>query len=99
MRPNNVVVDANGNLALQGRTAPLANVRVQVESVANVGGVLGVTQPLADQTVQADRNGNFSVLIPPRGLPIPGTRYDVHVTATDGSHTAEERITLYQRQG
>ncbi|MBC5781832.1 hypothetical protein H8N03_02685 [Ramlibacter sp. USB13] len=96
---NNAVVDANGNLAIQGRTAPHANVRVQVDSVASVGGLLGVTQPVADQTVQADRNGNFNVLVTPRGLPIPGTRYDVRLTATNGNQTAEERITLIQRQG
>ena len=97
---DNSVVDANGNLVLQGRTAPFANVRVQVESVANVAGLLGVTHPVADQTVQADRNGNFAVSVQPRGgLPIPGTRYDVRLTATSGSQTAEERITLIQRQG
>ena len=96
---NNAVVDANGNLSIQGHTAPLANVRVQVESIANVGGVLGVTQQVADQTVQADRSGHFSVLVSPRGLPIPGTRYEVRLSATSGSQTAEERITLIQRQG
>ena len=96
---DNAVVDANGNLAIQGRTAPFANVRVQVESVANVAGVLGLSQPVADQTVQADRNGNFGVNLNPRGLPIPGTRYDVRLTATSGNQTAEERLTLIQRQG
>jgi hypothetical protein len=70
-----------------------------VESVASVAGVLGVSQPVADQTVQADRNGNFAVTITPRGLPIPGTRYDVRLTATSGNQSAEERLTLYQRQG
>jgi hypothetical protein len=61
---------------------------------------VGVTQPVADQSVQADREGYFAVALAPRGgLPIPGTRYDVHVTATSGSQTAEERLTLLQRQG
>lgn len=96
---NNTVVDANGNLAIQGRTVPNATVRVQVEAVASVAGLLGVTQPVADQTVQADRNGHFSVGVSPRGFPIPGTRYDVRVTSTSGSQTAEERLTLIQRQG
>jgi hypothetical protein len=97
---NNAVVDANGNLLLQGRTVPGATVRVQVDQVANVGGLLGVTQPVADATVQADRNGFFSVGVNPRGLPIPGTRYDVRLTATgNGGQTAEERLTLVQRQG
>jgi hypothetical protein len=96
---DNAVVDANGNLAIGGRTAPFANVRVQVESVANVAGVLGLTQPVADQTVQADRSGRFLVQVAPRTLPIPGTRYDVRVTASNGGQTAEERLTLVQRQG
>jgi len=54
---------------------------------------------VADQSVQADRNGHFVVTINPRGLPIPGTRYDVRLTATSGNQTAEERMTLIQRQG
>ena len=97
---NNMVIDAGGNLSLHGRTAPYASVRVQVESVASVGGLLGVSQPVADQTVQADRNGYFGVAVSPRGsLPIPGTRYDVRVTANSGSQTAQERLSLIQRQG
>lgn len=96
---DNAVVDAQGRLAIEGRTAPHANVRVQVDSVASVGGLLGVTQPVADQTVQADRDGRFSVLVSPRGLPIPGTRYDLRLTATSGNQTAEERLSLVQRQG
>ena len=97
---NNMVIDAQGNLAIQGRTVPHATVRVQVDSVANVGGVMGLTQPVADHTVQADRNGYFSVGVTPRGaLPIPGTRFDVRVTSTSGPETAEERLTLVQRRG
>ena len=96
---DNAVVDANGNLQIQGRTAPYANVRVQVDSVANVAGMFGVNQPVADQSVQADGNGRFSVLVRPRGLPIPGTRYDVRLSASTGDQTAEERLTLIQRQG
>lgn len=96
---NNTVVDASGNLAIRGRTVPYATVRVQVDSVANVAGVLGLNQPVADQTVQADRDGRFSVGVNPRGTFIPGTRYDVRVTSTSGTQTAEERLTLIQRQG
>lgn len=96
---NNMVVDANGNLHIQGRTTPHATVRLQVDSVANVAGMFGVATPVADQTVQADRDGRFSVAVTPRGFPIPGTRYEVRVNATSGSETAEERLTLIQRQG
>jgi hypothetical protein len=97
---NNMTVDANGNLAIQGRTAPNATVRVHVDAIASVAGRVAVAQPVADQTVVADRNGNFSVALTPRpGIPIPGTRYEVRVTSTSGSQNAEERIMLIQRQG
>lgn len=96
---NNAVVDANGNLVVQGRTAPFASVRVQVESSANVAGVLGVTQPVADVTAQADRDGRFDVAVTPRGLPIPGAQYQVHLTASSGNRVAEERVTVFQRRG
>jgi hypothetical protein len=96
---DNTFIDGRGNLLLQGRTLPGATVRVQVESVANVGGLLGVTQPVADATVQADRNGVFSVGVQPRSLPIPGMRYDIRMTATSGGQSSEERLTLIQRQG
>jgi hypothetical protein len=94
---NGAMIEGNGALRLEGRTAPGANVRVQVESVANVGGLLGVTQPVMDQTIQADRNGHFSVAVQPSGLPIPGQRYDVRMTANNGNQTSEERITLQRR--
>lgn len=96
---NGSVVDANGNLQVEGRTAPGASVRVQVEAVSAVGGALGLTQQVADQTVQADGEGRFNLALRPRALPIPGTRYEMRITVTHGNQTAEERITVHQRQG
>lgn len=93
---NNARVDAVGNVVVQGRTAPHATVRVQVESVANVAGVLGLNQPVMDQTLQADANGNFNFAMSQGGFPIPGARYDVRLTSTRGNETAEERLTLYR---
>jgi hypothetical protein len=93
---NNGRVDANGNVVIQGRTAPHATVRVQVESVANVAGLLGLTQPVMDQTLQSDANGRFSIAVPQGQIPIPGGRYDVRLTSTRGTQTAEERLTLYR---
>ena len=60
-------------------------------------GLLGLTQPVMDQTIQADRTGNFTVAVAPTGLPIPGARYDIRVTSTSGTQTAEERLTLHRR--
>lgn len=94
---DNAVVDAGGRVVLQGRTAPHATVRVQVDSILSAGG-FGVAQPMMDQTVQADRNGHFNVPIAAGGLVLPGTRYDVRLTSTAGNQTAQERLTLH-RQG
>lgn len=95
---NNAVIDTNGNVQITGRTAPHASVRVQAESVNTIAGLLGLTQPVTDRTVQADGNGYFSVWIPQSALPIPGTRLDVGLTATSGNRVTEERLTLL-RQG
>jgi hypothetical protein len=93
---NNAVVDnSSGTLALQGRTVPNATVRVQVDTSPNPG---GPNHRVLDQTIQADRNGVFSVNVTPSGYVIPGTRYDVRLTATHGNQSAEERLVL-RRQG
>jgi hypothetical protein len=97
---NNAAIDANGNLSIQGRTAPYARVAVKVEAIAPVfGNRVGVAQPVTTETVQADRDGFFSLNVTPRSLPIPGTRFEVSLTATHNQQTAEQRITVYQRQG
>jgi hypothetical protein len=93
----NAYVDFRGNLRLEGATLPHATVRVRVDSVANVGGALSVNQPVADQVVQADATGRFAVVINPRVVPIPGARYDVRLTASEGSHQVEHRLSLQQR--
>lgn len=87
----------DSSVLLQGRTAPNATVRVQVDSVANIAGRLGVSQPVMDQTIQADGDGRFNVSISPGGFPIPGSRLDVHLTANSGQQSVEERLTLHRR--
>ena len=62
-------------------------------------GLIGLQQPASDKWVQADADGHFTARLPAQGLPIPGTRYDVQLRATHGSQSAEESLTLYQRQG
>lgn len=91
---DNAVVDPDGDLSVRGHTAPYANVRVLVDAVA-----MGARQVVADQSVQADRNGRFSVVVDPRVQPAPGLRFELRVLATDGTQSAEERLTLLQRRG
>ncbi len=92
------VVDLYRNVQIQGRTLPNATVRVQVDFAANMTAMLGVPQQVADITVQADRNGVFSAPIQPRHpVLLPGSRYDVRLTATSGGASVEERLVLTQR--
>ena len=97
---NNGIVDNGGNtLAIQGRTAPNATVRVHIEAVQTMPGMANIVNPVTDQTVQADRNGVFSVPVAPNRFVTPNTRYDVLLKSTYGNQSAEQRLTLHARQG
>ncbi len=86
-----------GQVAVTGRTAPNAMVRIRVDAVPPViGNRLGVAQTVAEQTVQADANGNFSFNLGPQRQ-LPGTRYEVSMSANQGTQTAEQRLVLFQR--
>jgi hypothetical protein len=92
----NAFIDG-GPVLVNGRTAPNALVRVRVDAVPPVvGNRLGVAQTVAEQTVQADANGNFSFNFGPQRTQ-PGTRYEVSMTANQGTQTAEQRLVLFQR--
>lgn len=93
--PNAVI--NSGQAVLQGRTAPGASVHVKVHAVAPAApGRLSVAQPVTEQTVQADANGNFSLGLGPQRY-APGTRFEVNLSARQGTQaTAEQRLVLYQ---
>jgi hypothetical protein len=95
----NTTADVNGNVPISGRTAPNAQVRIDVNAIPpSAAGRTAVAQDVFNQTVQADANGNFNVLVQPRFQPAPGTRYDVRVEALgNGGQRAESRVTLYPR--
>jgi hypothetical protein len=95
----NAAIDSS-QLVLQGRTAPGANVRVKVDAVPPTApGQLAVAQPVTEQTLQADANGNFSLNFGPQRY-APGTRFEVQLSARQGAQvTTEQRLTLFQRQG
>lgn len=95
---NNATIDADGTVVIRGRTSPWAEVRVDVDAVSPMlGNVIGVTQQVLNQSVRADGDGRFSVTVPPRAGLLPGSRYEVTLTAQQGSQTAESRLTLYPR--
>ena len=103
---NNAVVDHNAT-TIRGRTAPFATVTVRVDAIAPLVGRrvdAGVAQRLLAESVQADANGDFSFTFSPRQvrdnastLPVPGTRYDVSISANRDNQTSESRLMLFQR--
>jgi hypothetical protein len=87
-----------GDVVVRGRTLPGAEVRVQVDAVPPApAGVTVVAQPVMQQTVRADAQGEFSFTIGPQRAP-PGMRYDVLLRASDGTRsTPEQRLVLIHR--
>lgn len=94
---NNGQVD--GSMAhLRGRTAPYASVSVRVNAVPPIVGQFGVAQQVYSQTLRADADGDFEFNFS-SPYPIPGTRYEVSMTASKADVTNEARLVLFQRQG
>jgi hypothetical protein len=95
---NNATVEGSP-VVVRGRTAPGAMVDVKVGAVGTLAGLFGMNQDLLTQRVQADGNGNFSFSFAPQ-FPLPGTRYEVSLTAgKDGMVATETRLVLFQKQG
>ena len=95
---NNAAVEGSPVL-VRGRTAPGATVDVKVSAVGTLAGMFGLNQDLLTQRVQADGNGNFSFSFTPQ-LPLPGTRYEISMTAgKDGMAATETKLVLFQKQG
>lgn len=94
---NNAAVEGSPVL-VRGRTAPGAMVDVKVSAVGTLAGLFGMNQDLLTQRVQADGNGNFSFSFTPQ-LPLPGTRYEISMTAgKDGMAASETQLVLFQKQ-
>jgi hypothetical protein len=95
---NNASVEGSP-VVVRGRTAPGAVVDVKVSAVGTLAGLFGMNQDLLTQRVQADGNGNFSFSFSPQ-FPLPGTRYEVSMTAgKDGMMATETKLVLFQKQG
>jgi hypothetical protein len=90
----------NGSdVVIQGRTAPGASVRVKVDAIAPpVGNRASVAQPVTQQTVVADADGNFSFTLGSFRA-VMGTRFEVSMVANQGEQSAEQRLVLFQRPG
>ena len=93
---NNAQVGA-GAVEVKGRTGPDAKVDVQVQAIASIAGFFGLSQQIYSQTLKADANGNFAFTFQPQ-VTVPGTRYEVSITASKGEMTKDTKLVLFQQK-
>ena len=93
---NNAQV-SGGAVEVRGRTAPDAKVDVQVQAVASMAGFFGINQQILNQTLRSDAAGNFAFSFQSQ-IPVPGTRFEVAVTASKGNLNREARLVLFQQR-
>lgn len=88
---------SNGVIEVRGRTAPDAKVDVQVQAITSVAGYYGINQQAFSQSLRSDAQGNFVFSFQPQ-IPVPGTRYEINVTASRGDLTRESKLVLFQQR-
>jgi hypothetical protein len=89
---NNAQIDANLT-HIRGRTVPFAGIEIRAQAVP---GQNGGVQTVFEKFVRADAAGhfNFEFFAP---SPVPGTRYNVTMTARTPEAMSESQLVLYQR--
>lgn len=86
-----------GAIEIRGQTAPYANVDMEVRGMATLGGFIGVAQPVSNQSVTADVNGNFAFNYQPQ-YSVPGARYEINLRARKGDLDEDLKLVLHQRR-
>lgn len=86
-----------GSVEVRGMTAPDARLDVQVQAVAAVAGMFGLTQQVYDQSMRSDASGYFAFTFQPQ-VAVPGTRYEININATKGDLQNQLKITLHQQK-
>ncbi|WP_017325692.1 hypothetical protein [Synechococcus sp. PCC 7336] len=79
---------SGNSFTIAGTTAPNASVSISVVSENSLGGFISTQRALADRTVQADAEGNFSLSVSPGPLSIDGTVYNIELTSMAGGITS-----------
>jgi hypothetical protein len=93
---NNAQVES-GAVTVRGRTAPDTKVDVQVQAVAALAGLFGLTQQIFNQSLRSDAAGNFSFSFQPQ-VPVPGTRYEININAARNDLHKETKLVLFQQK-
>lgn len=90
---NNSQISSSGPVDIRGRSAPNIDVTVDVKANTSILGGFGVNRSVLNRTVRTDSKGNFDVSFQP-DFALPGTRYEVKISAADGDQTREETLVL-----
>jgi hypothetical protein len=91
---NNATV--GNTVELRGKSAPNATIAINVIARNNVIGPLGFQRSVLNDTARADERGNFSFRFQPSGI-VPGTRYEVNLSASKGQQTRQQTLVLQQQ--
>jgi hypothetical protein len=94
-QPNAAV--PSGRVQVRGRTAPNATVDVEVVGLAAVVGMIGVSNKVYADRIQADAQGNFQFEFTPQAF-IAGTRYEIDAKASAGGQTRESKLVLFAQR-
>ena len=94
---NNATISGSGPVEVRGRSAPNTDIDVRVNATASLAGLFGVNQNILDSTVRSDSQGYFSFNFQPR-FAVPGTRYEVKLSASDGNQTREQTLVLFPQR-
>ncbi|MGI0488251.1 hypothetical protein ACN4EK_22645 [Pantanalinema rosaneae CENA516] len=85
-----------GTVEVRGRSLPNTTVDVNVEASTSLAGVVGLNRNVFNRTISTDAQGNFSFSFRPI-VPVPGTRYNVSLSATNGNQRNEQSLVLIQQ--
>ena len=95
--PLNNAEIGGGSTEVRGRTAPDANVEVQVQAIASIAGLFGITQPVLTKSLKADAAGNFAFSFQPQ-IPVPGSRYELTIRASKAELSKDIKVVLFQKK-
>lgn len=89
---NNELISLPFNLA--GETLPNARVRITVEALRSVAGIISVSQNLLETTVNANRQGRFNIDLPQANR---NTQLRIRMTASRNNQSQSSEILLRSR--
>jgi hypothetical protein len=92
---NNSTIPA-GQIVVRGQSSPGALVSLDVQATSSVVGILGYSQKVFNESVQADAQGNFTFQFQ-SVLSFQGTRYELSFNTTKDNDSRQQRWVIFQK--